>query len=140
LPLVAGGRIGSAASCFRGHAYFVNFLLQQFKARNTDPGLASLEYALLGVTTLGILIIYFITRKLFAVNQFDGSFHGLRRIAANKFYVDEIYNAIVVRPINLLGKKVLGFFEIEVIDWIVNGTGRIINYGSRQVRLCRAGR
>ena len=63
---------------------------------------------------------------------------GFGKVLANKWYVDEFYNAIVVKPLDMLG-KFFTFFDKWVIDWLVNGVGRLIRYGSRQIRLLQSG-
>ena len=61
------------------------------------------------------------------------------KILENKWYVDEFYNSAIVKPLRWLGKKGLTFIEKEVIDWIVNGVGKIIQLTSRQLRLVQSG-
>jgi NADH-quinone oxidoreductase subunit L len=63
---------------------------------------------------------------------------GFGKVLANKWYVDEFYNALIVRPLDLLG-KFLVFIDKYVIDGIVNGVGRLVQYGSRQIRLLQSG-
>jgi len=64
---------------------------------------------------------------------------GFGKVLANKWYVDEIYNAVIVRPLNAIGKFFSNVFEKWVIDWLVNGVGRLVQYGSRQLRLLQSG-
>jgi NADH-quinone oxidoreductase subunit L len=63
---------------------------------------------------------------------------GFGKILANKWYVDEFYNAIIVRPLDLFA-QFLVFFDKHVIDGIVNAVGRLVQYGSRQLRLIQSG-
>jgi NADH-quinone oxidoreductase subunit L len=63
---------------------------------------------------------------------------GFVRAIKNKFYVDEFYNAIVVKPFRAIS-KVLSKIDKSGIDGIVNGVGKSINYGSRQIRLLQSG-
>jgi NADH-quinone oxidoreductase subunit L len=65
--------------------------------------------------------------------------HGFGKILANKWYVDEIYQALFVRPLNAFAKFLNNVVEKSIIDWIVNGIGRLIQYGSRQIRLLQSG-
>jgi NADH-quinone oxidoreductase subunit L len=64
---------------------------------------------------------------------------GFGKILANKWYVDEIYDAVIVRPINALGVFFNKVIERYVLDGIVNGVGKSIQYGSRQIRLLQSG-
>jgi NADH-quinone oxidoreductase subunit L len=63
---------------------------------------------------------------------------GFGKVLANKWYVDELYNALIVRPLDLLA-QFLVFFDKNVVDGIVNGVGRLVQYGSRQLRLLQSG-
>lgn len=63
---------------------------------------------------------------------------GLGKVLENKWYVDELYNRIIVRPLNGL-EKVLNELVEKMIDWIVNGVGKSMQYGSRQIRLLQSG-
>ena len=125
---------------FGGHPYLNEFLAPAVKVPGGEAeGAATTEYMLLGGTVIGLAIIYFITRKLYAVDAFSGVYEGFRKVLANKWYVDEIYEAIIVKPIRWIGKKVVLFTENEVIDWIVNGVGKGVQLASRQLRLVQSG-
>jgi NADH-quinone oxidoreductase subunit L len=63
---------------------------------------------------------------------------GFGKVLANKWYVDEFYNALIVRPLDLLA-QFLVFFDKNIVDGIVNGVGRLVQYGSRQLRLLQSG-
>jgi NADH-quinone oxidoreductase subunit L len=63
---------------------------------------------------------------------------GFGKVLANKWYVDEIYNAVFVKPLDLLA-QFLVFIDKNVVDGIVNGIGRLVQYSSRQLRLLQSG-
>ncbi|HVU95953.1 MAG TPA: NADH-quinone oxidoreductase subunit L [Puia sp.] len=63
---------------------------------------------------------------------------GFGKVLANKWYVDEFYHAVIVRPLDLLA-QFLVFFDKNIVDGIVNGVGRLVQYGSRQLRLLQSG-
>lgn len=136
---VVGGLV-QLPHVFGGHEYFNEFLKVVVPSAHLEaPDLATMEYALLGGTIVLLAIIYFFTKKLFAVDQFDGNYVGFRKVLANKWYVDELYDMIIVKPIRWIGKKVVAFTETEVIDWVVNGVGKIVQLASRQLRLVQSG-
>ena len=64
---------------------------------------------------------------------------GIGKVLENKWYVDELYDNIVVRPLNALGRLCNSIIEKMGIDWIVNGVGRGVQYGSRQLRFLQSG-
>ncbi len=99
----------------------------------------STEYILLAVSiTLIVLSI------LYALNRFSkkpetGEAEGFGKVLANKWYVDELYNSIVTKPLNGLGAFTNRFIEKSGIDGIVNGVGKSVQWGGRQLRLMQSG-
>lgn len=61
------------------------------------------------------------------------------KLLENKWHVDELYNSSVVKPVNKLGIVANRYFEKSGIDAVVNGVGRLVNYGSRQLRWLQSG-
>ncbi len=102
-------------------------------------GAATKEYYLLGATVVGLLIIYLVTKKFFAVNSFNGNYTGFRKILNNKWYVDELYDTLIVKPLGALAAFFKNIIERSGIDGAVNGVGKLVNYSSRQLRLVQSG-
>ena len=98
------------------------------------------EYALMAVSVVGALIAL-----LYAWNKFSKyekttvKETGIGRILANKWYVDEIYDAVIVKPIQSVATFFNNILEKKGIDGFVNGIGKAVNYGSRQIRLLQTG-
>ena len=58
----------------------------------------------------------------------------------NKYYIDELYDAVGVRPINALSTTVLWKGADEaLIDGSVNGVGKAIQGASSQLRKLQSG-
>ncbi len=64
---------------------------------------------------------------------------GFAKAIVNKFYVDEVYDFLFVKPYYALSKLLNNVVDKKGIDGIVNGVGKSINYGSRQLRLLQSG-
>lgn len=101
----------------------------------------SQEYAMMGVVT--ILIVGLI---LFTVNKFkkfkttdDAEDTGFGKILANKWYIDELYDKAIVNPLNAFAGFLKNIIEKSGIDGAVNGVGKLVAYGSRQLRLVQSG-
>jgi len=98
----------------------------------------SMEWALMGLATglvlVAVLFAYFKYRKYSPTEE-----KGLGKVLENKWYVDELYDSIIVKPLNKLADFFDKVFESQVVDWIVNGAGKAVNYGSRQLRLLQSG-
>jgi NADH-quinone oxidoreductase subunit L len=96
------------------------------------------EWGLMGVSVLLALIGTFVAVGRFSKRPELGEPTGFGKVLANKWYVDEFYNALIVRPLDLMA-QFLVFFDKNIVDGIVNGVGRLIQYGSRQLRLLQSG-
>ena len=64
---------------------------------------------------------------------------GLGKVLENKWYIDEVYDTAIVKPIQSVATFFNNVVEKKGIDGFVNGVGKAINYGSRQVRLLQSG-
>ena len=104
----------------------------------------STEYVLMGVTvTITILMILFARNKFVSkgfVPADDSVKQGfIPRLLANKYYVDEFYNAIIVKPLNGLASFSYKFLELKGVDAIVNGVGKFVVFISGQARKLQTG-
>jgi len=97
------------------------------------------------IMLMAISVVAALAALLYAWNKFSRykksteEEKGLGKVLENKWYVDEIYDAIIVRPVNAIAKYLNNVFERKGIDGFVNGIGRAVNYSSRQVRLLQSG-
>jgi NADH-quinone oxidoreductase subunit L len=57
----------------------------------------------------------------------------------NKWYIDELYNNAIVNPLNRFAGFLKDIVENVVIDGAVNGTGKLVQYSARQIRLVQSG-
>jgi NADH-quinone oxidoreductase subunit L len=104
-------------------------------AKITDPWSATellLMFASVGVACVGIWLAYeFYRTKRFAPELVARKMGRFYQLVFHKYYVDEIYDALVVNRTKDLG-TVLGRFDAKVIDGVgVDGTGWLARFGSR---------
>ena len=145
---VVGGLIGIPEVLMHGGHRLETFLEPIFAESNTlvtslnekHELSHATEYALMAVSVVGALIAL-----LYAWNKFSKyekttvKETGIGRILANKWYVDEIYDAVIVKPIQSVATFFNNVLEKKGIDGFVNGIGKAVNYGSRQIRLLQTG-
>jgi len=62
-----------------------------------------------------------------------------QRVIYNKYYVDELYDAVIRRPLDGLSKLFYKFFDTELIDGIVNGVGSTVKVIGSSVRYLQNG-
>lgn len=146
IPLIVLGVLSVIAGlvqlphAFGGHEHFNHFLSNSVPSLFIgDTDLATKEYFLLGVTIVGLLIIYFISKKKFVVETYNPDFSGIKKFFSNKWYIDELYDLLIVHPMQWLSKFFNSVIEIKGIDAIVNSVGKGVKYSSRQIRLLQSG-
>jgi NADH-quinone oxidoreductase subunit L len=61
------------------------------------------------------------------------------RLIARRYYVDELYDALVVHPIKLAGQLTYRYFEVDVVDFTVDGIARLARYGAARLRESQTG-
>ena len=67
-------------------------------------------------------------------------FQSVYRMLLNKYYVDELYDAVVVKPINVVSREGLWRgFDVAVIDGAVNGTASLVAGSSAVLRRLQSG-
>jgi NADH-quinone oxidoreductase subunit L len=69
----------------------------------------------------------------------EADFPFAYKASYNKFYIDELYNNIIVRPIKSLGAFLSSNIEKHVIDASVNGVGDLTVHISSQLRKIQTG-
>jgi NADH-quinone oxidoreductase subunit L len=96
------------------------------------------EWMLTGISTVLIIVVVFAWSKFSKKPDLEEA-SGVGKVLQNKWYVDEIYDRIIVRPLAWFGSFLNNFIERSVVDGLVNGVGRLVNYSSRQLRLLQSG-
>ncbi|HVY74291.1 MAG TPA: NADH-quinone oxidoreductase subunit L [Puia sp.] len=100
---------------------------------------ASTEWMLMLVSAGLALLMVILAWTRFSRKPELNEASGFGKVLANKWYVDELYDAIVVKPLNAFADFLNRVVEKGVIDGIVNGVGRLVQYGSRQLRYLQSG-
>lgn len=145
---VFGGLIG-IPEVLGGHHWLSGFLAPVFE----HPGLVTAtatpldhhtELILMAVSVGGAVIAalyaYFRYVKGSHVPAVDGSSRDLlSKLSYNKFYVDEVYEFIIGKPLNALSSFFYKIIDKMAIDGFVNGLGRATSEGSKVLRLLQSG-
>jgi NADH-quinone oxidoreductase subunit L len=106
---------------------------------------ASAEYLLMALSVGVALAGIFLARRFYLSHpdipgKMKSGLKGAYALLWNKYYVDEVYDAVVVNPIKK-GSDVLlwKWIDIGIIDGIVNGSAKIIAIVSGQMRKVQVG-
>src|SRR5215471_96144 len=65
--------------------------------------------------------------------------NAIHALVLNKYYVDELYDAVFVRPVYAAARWCARVFDAEVIDGIVNGVGAVVVGWARGLRRVQTG-
>jgi NADH-quinone oxidoreductase subunit L len=125
---------------------FEHFLEPSFAPQPVEaPSQGGVDLLLMVVASVagiaGILIaaFYFLKNRR-AAEALAGRFAGAYRLLANKYYVDEIYDAAVVQPVRIASEDALWkVVDARVIDGAVNGAGETIGGLSELLRRAQSG-
>lgn len=97
------------------------------------------EYLLMGASAgLSVLALLYAVIRFSKKPDLDAA-SGIGKILENKWYVDELYDMIIVKPLQRISALLNNVVEKMGIDGVVNGVGKLVAYGSRQLRLLQTG-
>jgi NADH-quinone oxidoreductase subunit L len=141
---VIGGLVGIPevfATNAHSLEHFLSPIFTQSKALQEEHAINhSTELILMAVVTvLVVAAIIFAWTKFSRYERRGEEAQGLGRVLENKWYVDELYNTVVVSPLDSIAGFSKNVVEKSGIDGIVNGVGRFIQYSARQLRLLQSG-
>ncbi len=142
---VIGGWVGIPNVFIQGGHKLEHFLEPIFKVSNDiikkEPLSHSTELMLMAISVVAALCAL-----LFGLKQFrnykkedNREPEGVEKLFANKWYFDELYQKIIVTPLQNVSTFFNNIIEKKGIDGIVNGTGKFVNYSSRQLRWLQSG-
>jgi NADH-quinone oxidoreductase subunit L len=144
---VVGGFIG-IPEVLAGHHALNNFLAPVFQPSQNLLAAHhvshSTEIILIGVVVGLTLVVIFFAHMLYVKKKLQPTPEGVtlntfHRLIYNKYYVDEIYEKTILRPLNFLSRALDAVIERLLIDRLVNSAGRVITWGSKTLRLAQTG-
>jgi len=127
---------------FGGRDYFADFLSPVFGAAEAGGGevAASLEHILSIVAVVAATAGLLVAWRMYTGKVKRGTSEGLHKILYNKYYVDELYQAVVVGPLIWLSRNVFWkVVDVGVIDGTVNGIAHSTTAVGDTVRQTQSG-
>jgi NADH-quinone oxidoreductase subunit L len=93
---------------------------------------------------MGSSVSIALTALLIAISKYSKQADGepqtaLGKFLYNKWLVDELYEKAIVQPLHRFAGFLKEVIEKNVIDGVVNGAGKLVQYGARQTRLMQSG-
>jgi len=107
-------------------------------------GDTSMEWILMFASVALVLVAIYMARYFYlkntkAAGSLAESLSGIRQLLANKYYVDEIYGAVVIRPTIYFSIFLWKVFDVIIIDGFVNGLAALWHHISNDLRHLQSG-
>jgi len=140
---IASGWVGIPA-ILGGGAHFTEFM-KPVLGHPEGHGSHAEEMIVMGISIaaglFGIGLAYFMYLKRSDIpGKLAVQFSGAYKVLFNKYYVDELYSFILIRPTIWIAKNVLiGITDAKIIEAIVNGVPAAVGGFSRQLRKVQTG-
>ncbi len=125
---------------------FVHFLAPVFHTMpEHEMSVSTDSWLMIGSITMAILGVFFawyvyLKSKMQPAKNAAESLPGFYRLVLNKYYVDEIYNAIIIKPLMWVSESFLWkIFDVGVVDGAVNGSAHVTQWASTKLRKIQTG-
>ncbi len=101
-------------------------------------------YLMMGVSTAiavaGILLAYIMYIAKPAIpGNIATRFSSIHKLIYNKFFVDELYDAVFVNPIKKISIGLWKIFDVRIIDGIVNGAAKFVDLNAAMLKIFQTG-
>jgi len=90
------------------------------------------------VLLMGITYNYYV-KKSSMPERNERELSGFQKLLSHKYYIDEIYSAVITKPIDKISAFSYKQIEIGLIDRFVNGFGFVLNGASSLLRYVQTG-
>ena len=144
LLAVVGGWVGIPEIFIHGGHKLETFLAPVFAQSKAMEQKAALNHStewmmMIVSVSLSLIALIYAWRKFSRYQKTTTASIGISKVLENKWYVDELYAAVITRPLKSLAVFFNNVVEKKGIDGMVNGVGKAVNYGSRQIRWLQSG-
>jgi NADH-quinone oxidoreductase subunit L len=102
------------------------------------------ELILMGIAVASALVVIYFAHAMFITNGVlpadkEEKLKPWQRVVYNKYYVDEFYDAVIRKPLDAVSSVFYKFFDIKIIDAVVNGVGSTVTGIGSVVRQLQTG-
>ncbi len=142
-----GGFLGIPES-LGGKSLIASFLQPVFAVAHSNllelPSGSVSDIMLMGITVAVVIASIVYARNKYVVHKDLPIAEGQKMaripsIIYHKYYIDEIYAAVVTRPLDRASEFLERVFDLKIIDGIVNVIGKLIQWISGKLRLLQTG-
>ena len=103
-----------------------------------------LEWVLMALSALVAIVAIILAQYMYLVNpgvpgRLSRRYASIYRLLSNKYYVDEIYMALIVNPLRRLAGFLSQTFDAGIIDGAVNGLAAFFGWTGEETRKLQTG-
>lgn len=138
--LAFGGGFFNVPAIFGGNQQLHHYLAPVLTTEHEHEIAHNTEFMLMGISVAVALLAAIIALTKYSRKPELNEPEGLGKVLANKWYIDELYDTIIVNPLLALGSFFKNVIEKSGIDGFVNGVGSFVQYSSRRLRLVQNGK
>ena len=136
---IFGGWLGMPES-FELKNYFAEYLSASVEEHGHHLA-HSTAWLLMGGSVLAVVIgLLFAFRGYKSNSLMSDNPQGIAKLMLHKFYIDELYEALIIKPIHKGSVLLWKYFDARGIDGIVNGSAKIVAWTGNQIRQIQNGR
>ncbi|WP_276091377.1 NADH-quinone oxidoreductase subunit L [Pedobacter sp. JY14-1] len=137
-----GGAIG-VPEVLGGSHWLSHWLAPVIRHAGEAPDHAT-EYALMGVSVLGVLVSVVIAYGKYVKRNHvpvpdEAGRSFLANLSYRKFYLDELYDTVIRKPLDALSGFLYKIVDKKLIDGLVNGLGWGTSEAGKGIRLLQSG-
>jgi NADH-quinone oxidoreductase subunit L len=102
------------------------------------------EWTLMGLAVAAALAVIYFTQQVYRRYgvlpvEKEEQMKPWQRVIYNKYYVDELYDAVIRKPLDFLSGAFHKFLDTQLIDGIVNGIGSAVRSLGSMIRMLQTG-
>jgi NADH-quinone oxidoreductase subunit L len=102
------------------------------------------EWMLMGLAVLSASAVIYFTYMLYIKHgvkpaEKESSLKSWQKLIYHKYYIDELYDAVIRKPLDFLSTTFHKLLDVQFIDGIVNGIGKSVTTIGSTVRLLQTG-
>jgi NADH-quinone oxidoreductase subunit L len=140
LPLVVLAALAVGGGIWLEHALpeYLHAVLPRAHAHESASIVASLLSSWIGFAGVGLGLLLYV--NMTAVPKAIGAaVPNLMKVLSGKYFIDEIYNVLIVRPLEVFSQVLFKGVDQGIIDGAVNGVGDVVEVGGEIARSMQTG-
>lgn len=134
---IVGGYLG-----FPGHSWLEHWLAPVVGEHHAEGGSTMYVFmaisVAIGLAGMGFGYFMYVVKPELPKSLFE-SLSGVHKILFNKYYVDELYDLIIIRPIKAISMVCWKVLDVIIVDGTVLAFGRVSRFAGEVSRLLQTG-